>query len=372
MKATKKVLITTMHRGSNFGSALQVYALTNALKKIGLTSMVLDYIPERIKFSKVIGRLLKTLFSLSSSLQHRYQAFRGLCILLSNTFYYGLFFRRELSMTKSYYSIEEIEKANLHADVYMTGSDQVWNSTHNQGIDRVFFLDFLPDEAKRVAYAASFGKTELEEWEKDITKTLLNRYSAISVRESSALKILESIDIHTGVNVLDPTLLLSKADWQKRCPRLKAKDKYLLIYSVEPEKEQIIRIAREIADNLGLKVYMVEWGLKPYPGVDKMIYNIDPLKLMSYFLNADYVVASSFHGTAFSVNLNKPFISVSPKRFNTRAQSLLGLVGLTERLVTYGSFSLEQALKSVDYTAVNDILERERVKSMNYLKSELN
>lgn len=369
MKATKKVLITTMHRGSNFGSALQVYALTNALKKIGLTSMVLDYIPERIKFSKVIGRLLKTLFSLSSSLQQRYQAFRGVCILLSNTFYYGRFFRRELSMTKSYYGVKEIEKDNLHADIYMTGSDQVWNSTYNQGIDRVFFLDFLPKDAKRVAYAASFGKTELEEWERETTKTLLNRYSAISVRESSALGILESIDIHNGVNVLDPTFLLNKADWEERCPRLKMKDKYLLIYSVEPEKQQLIKIAREIADRLNLKIYMVAWGFKPYAGVDKMICDIDPLKLMSYFLHADYVVASSFHGTAFSVNLNKPFISVAPKCFNTRAQSLLNLVGLSERLITFDSYSLDRALATIDYTSVNEILESERTKSMKYLKS---
>lgn len=358
-----------MHRGANYGSALQTYALSQAIEHLGYKAIVLDYIPQRIKFRNLFLALLKKIFSLSTSFRERYTSFRGLLELISNTCTYGRFFRRELSMTRSYYSVEEIEMANLKADVYMTGSDQVWNSTYNQGIDRVFFLDFLSEEAKRVAYAASFGKTELEEWEKDITKTLLNRYSAISVRESSALKILESIDIHTGVNVLDPTLLLSKADWQKRCPRLKAKDKYLLIYSVEPEKQQIIKIAREIADKLNLKVYMVEWGFKAYTGVDKMICNIDPLKLMSYFLNADYVVASSFHGTAFSVNLNKPFISVSPKRFNTRAQSLLGLVGLTERLVTYESFSLKEALKSIDYVVVNGVLERERVESMKYLKS---
>ena len=207
----KRILITTMHRGSNFGSALQVYALSQSVKRCGATPVVLDYIPNRIKFSKVFGGTLKNIFSLYSSLKQRYQAFRGLCLLLSDSFYYGRFFRRELSMTKPYYSVEEIEKANLLADVYMTGSDQVWNSTYNQGIDRIFFLDFFPKEAKRVAYAASFGKTELEEWEKDITKTLLSRYSAISVRESSALGILDSIDIHNGVNVLDPTFLLSKS-----------------------------------------------------------------------------------------------------------------------------------------------------------------
>ena len=166
--SNKSVLITTMHRGNNFGSALQIYALVNALKGLNIFPIVLDYIPERIVFSKVLKSLLRGIFS--SSIHHRYQAFRGLCILLSNTFYYGLFFRRELSMTKSYYSIEEIEKANLHADVYMTGSDQVWNSTHNQGIDRVFFLDFLPKDSKRVAYAASFGylKSDVDDFVNDL------------------------------------------------------------------------------------------------------------------------------------------------------------------------------------------------------------
>lgn len=360
-----------MHRGANYGSALQTYALSQAIEHLGHEAQVLDYIPQRIKFRNVFVALLKKIFPLSTSFRECYTSFRGLLKLIADTWTYGRFFRRELSMTKSYYSIEDIEKANLQADVYMTGSDQVWNSTYNQGIDRVFFLDFLPKEAKRVAYAASFGKTELGDWEKDITKDLLSRYSAISVRESSALGILESIGIHNGVNVLDPTLLLDQNEWAKRCPKLKCKENYLLIYSVEPEKEQLIQIAREIADRLNLMVYMVEWGIKPYPGVDKMICNIDPLKLMSYFINAEYVVASSFHGTAFSVNLNKQFISLSPKHFNTRAQSFLDLVGLNERLMTFDSYSLDKALSVIDYAAVNTILEAERVKSMDFLKSVL-
>ena len=365
----KKVLISTVHRCCNFGSALQVFALSYSIKNMGLYPVVLDYIPERFRFSRIFVSLFKNIISFSSSLRQRYQAIRGICILFSSTYYYGRFFKRELSMTKSFYRVEDIEKAKLRADVYMTGSDQVWNSTHNQGIDRIFFLDFLPNAAKRVSYAASFGKIELEEWEKDITKKLLSRYSAISVRESSALQLLESINIHNAVNVLDPTLLLSMSEWESLCPQLKLKEKYLLIYSVEPEKEQIISIAREIADRLGLMVYMVEWGIKPYPGVDKMICNIDPLKLMSYFINAEYVVASSFHGTAFSVNLNKQFISLSPKCFNTRAQSLLNLVGLSDRLVTFDTYSLNEALVSIDYARVNMVLECERTKSKEYLDS---
>ena len=369
---TKKVLIVTIHRGNNFGSALQTYALTYAIKRTKNTPIVLDYIPERFHFWRKMWTILSALFSRYVSVQQRYQAIRALCIHLSNAYYYGRFFERELLMTKSFYKIEDVEEANLKADVYMTGSDQVWNSVHNGGIDRMFFLDFLPNEFKRVAYGASFGKIKLDEWEKKTTRKLLSRYSAISVRESSALQLLESIGIHNGVNVLDPTLLLSMSEWEKCCPKLRLKERYLLIYSVEPEKEQLIRIAREIADKLNLKIYMVEWGVKTYSGVDKMICNIDPLKLMSYFIYTDYIVASSFHGTAFSINFNKPFISIAPTHFNTRVKSLLDLVGLSERLVTFDSYSIDKALAIIDYIDVNAVLESERKKSLKYLNSIIN
>ncbi len=88
-------------------------------------------------------------------------------------------------MTKKYYSYKEVEKANIKANVYMTGSDQVWNSTHKHGIDPVFFLKFAPAESHKISYSASFGKEKLDDWEKNETKKLLERYDAISVRELS-------------------------------------------------------------------------------------------------------------------------------------------------------------------------------------------
>lgn len=362
-----KVLISTMHRGYNFGSALQVYALSEYLKSKKHIPIILDYIPTRVNFTKNIQHLFKVIFQLKSNKYTKYNALRALIIHTTNEYIYNNFFKKNIHLTPKYYSLEEIQVDSLNADIYMTGSDQVWNSNYNQGIDKVFFLSFAPENAKKIAYAASFGKQELEAWEKKETQHLLKRYQAISVRENSALKILQSLEIKNGQHVLDPTLLLSKEQWAERCPRLNIKENYLLIYTVEPNKEQLIEYANLIAKELKLKIYLVEWGFKKQPGVDKMICNISPLTLMSYFIQADYIIASSFHGTAFSVNLNKQFISVAPAHYSTRAKSLLELVKLENRFITNAELDLNRVLSYIDFTSVNEILERQREISTSFL-----
>lgn len=362
------VLITTMHRGYNYGSALQAYALSEAVSSLGHQPLLLDYIPERLHFGKNLRQLLHDLVHGHSSHQ-RYEAFRGVIHLLCVDYYFGRFFKRHFTMTKQFLNKADIYRAKLDADVYMTGSDQVWNSFHNRGLDKIFFLDFAPEGANRIAYAASFGKESLEEWEREDTKKLLDKYQAISVRESQGLKILNDLDIHIGKHVLDPTLLLKKEVWMDRCRQSRVKEHYLLVYTVEPNVHQLITYAQKIAKRLSLKIYVVDWGFKKYPGTDKLISNISPLQLMSYFLHADFVIASSFHGTAFSVNANKQFITVSPRKFNSRVMSLLKLLHLQDRLILEGDeLDIERVLDTIDYNGVNKILDNERACSLHFLK----
>lgn len=362
-----KVLIATMHRGNNYGSALQTYALCEKIKALGGEPLVLDYVPPRINNRKLLRKAWAKLLGVNS-IRTKYIAIRTIAIL--TTFYrcYNRFFKREVSLTRRYYSINQILKAKIDADVYMTGSDQVWNSFHNQGIEKVFYLSFVPDNKRKVAYSASFGREELEAWEIEDTRKLLSRYDAITVREQSAIKVLESIGLSGGC-VLDPTFLLNKDEWMKRSIPHRENEKYVLIYSVEPDKASVIKIARIVADHIGAKVFMVEWGRKPYPGVDKMISLVDPLTLIDYFAKAEFVVASSFHGTALSINLNKQFISVSPAKFNTRVQSILSIVGETNRLINPDDFDIDEALALINYDKVNNFLSSEREKSISALKN---
>ena len=151
-----KVLITTIYRGYNYGSALQAFATQEAVKKIGHKPILLDYIPERIHFWKNLRTLCHGIV-INKTIHHRYESLRGLVHLLCVEFCFGRFFKRNVTMTRPYYKKGAIYHNHIDANVYMTGSDQVWNSFHNQGLDKVFFLDFAPANAKRIAYAASFG-----------------------------------------------------------------------------------------------------------------------------------------------------------------------------------------------------------------------
>lgn len=368
--SNKKVLISTMHRGNNYGSALQVYALSESIRKLGHNPVVLDYIPDRVNDRLNLLILIKKLLGFNS-IALKYQAFRGLMILITSYKCYNSFFKRHLCLTKRYPGVQSVFNNPPKADIYLTGSDQVWNSKHNQGIDPIFFLGFAPDDKPKFSYAASFGREELDEWEIDETRRLLNRYKSISVRELSALDVLSSIGIKDSKCVLDPTFLLDRNEWQKRAVPHTGGEKYVLIYSVEPDKQSVIRAARAIADKINAKVYMVEWGRKPYDGVDKMISLVDPLMLIDYFDKAAFVVASSFHGTALSVNLNKQFITISPERFNTRVKSILELLDLEDRLVSSDTKWAELNVAEIDYNNVNIRLNKLREDSLDYLKSIL-
>lgn len=366
-----KILIVTMHRGNNYGSALQTYALSEYLcaKLPGSRIDVLDYVPQRVDFVWNMTVLFHQ-FVCRRKLRSKYDALRGMAILCSNKCVYDAFFRKHISLTHAFRSMNEIHKTlPMDYDVYMTGSDQVWNSTHNRGIDHVFFLDFAPKKSRLVAYAASFGKGELDLIERDETKHLLSAYTAISVRERSGIDILKSLGLN-GEHVLDPTLLLTKDEWLKRIPHVKD-DHYVLIYSVEPNKPELIKIARRIAERRRLKVFLVEWGFKKPSGVDKMISGVSPLELMAYFAHADFVVASSFHGTAFSVNFNKPFVSIVPVRFGDRAKSLLSAVGLEDHFIETIDFDPDRDLQPIEWALVNEKLDKERERSFDFLRKAL-
>ena len=361
-----KILIVTIHRGNNFGSALQAYALSEILKSFGHVPIILDYIPQRMNFKFKVLQNLQRIF-LDFSIKNIHNILRGILILITSKNKYDHFFKRYTDLTKTFYSIEDLRKNCPKADIYMTGSDQVWNSYHNRGIDHVFYLDFVPQKAKRISYAASFGKKELDNWEIPETKRLLYKYQAISVRENSAINILNKLGINNAKLVLDPTLLLSQKDWYLRIPKIKVKEKYLLIYSVEPNKIKLIEYAKMIAEKLDLRIYLVEWGIKKFSGVNKMLSLITPLELMAYFENASFVIASSFHGTAWSINLNKQFISIAPQKFSSRAKDLLNLLGLSNRYFDEDSFQLEKALTPINYEKINQTLKELRKDSKSFL-----
>lgn len=363
-----KVAIITILDNTNYGTYLQALATGLMIEKLGYEVEIIHY----TRICMTPKGSSKAILEDRGFLKWFYR-----CVLKPSKKTYELrdkdyeFLKTYLPVTKEYIGFDELKADPPQADVYLTGSDQVWNSFYNRGIDKSFYLDFAPKMAKRVSYAASIGMIDFPVDEMEETKSLLSKYQAITVREIAAKKILGKLGISSEV-VLDPTLLLNKSDWEKIAARFpfSETEPYLLTYSVEYGKEDtyIKHYAQRIAAKNGLKIYHITYGGCPSSNYyDKVFSYATPDLFLNLMLHASFVVISSFHGTAFSINFNKPFITVSPKKFNSRIVSLLEITGLKSRMVTDSSSSIE-SFGEIEYKTVNEKLENERRKSIEMLK----
>lgn len=363
-----KAAIVTLHRVYNYGSVLQAYATQKVFEKHGCETSIVDYITEQ--------RTLKRIFfkppadpSIKGVKRVVYQIAKiGSLALKELTF--GSFVRKTMRLTKRYVTADDLALDPPRADVYVSGSDQVWNSKYNEGIDRGFFLDFVPSGRKKISFASSFGKSALDEWEKEQTRFYLSQYAAISVREDSAVEIVEDLGVQGAVQVIDPTLQLTKSEWQPLAsPRL-VKDPYLALMLLYNEDNGATEIARQIADERGLKLVKISWEMKKPEAVDKLFTHRSPADFLSLFSNADFVVTNSFHGLAFSLIFERQFLVVPRNEFNSRIDSLLSLVGLSGRLVKKPLDS-NQSLPVIDYSHVNKALNAARLDADRYIDEAL-
>jgi len=262
----------------------------------------------------------------------------------------------------------------------VVGSDQVWRPKYSPYIPN-FFLDFLSagDKAKRIAYAASFGVDTLE-YSPDqlaVCAPLARRFDAISVREDTAVQLCRE---HFGVeatHVLDPTLLLDKEHYislieKENAPASKGT---LMTYVLDkaPEKQAIIS---QVASERNLQAFTVYPKSRFYKAGSKGLKDCMYPPLGSWirgFMDCEYVVTDSFHGTAFAIIFNKPFIAIgNATRGLSRFQSLLGIFGLNERLVIHpDDLTSELINREIDFTEVNRLWEEKKTRSLDFLENAL-
>lgn len=357
----KKVAFITVHVGYNFGSVLQSIATSKIIESLDKEALLINYIPDRVTFHRYYKRMSKGIVPF----------IKGIVTMpnfIKNNRIYASYLSKYCKLSAPIYDNDNFVQKCPIADFYVTGSDQVWNSKHNEGFNDRYYFAQTPDEAIRISFASSFGETELSEEHTAKIKSLLSRYRAISVREDSAKKIIENMGLE-ATHLLDPTFMLNKEQWQPYMSNRKIKENYLLIYIPYNtlDKEAIFNAAREIAKQKGLKVVTFSWDWRKDKMADKTIRYANPGDFLSLMYHADYVITNSFHGTAFSINLNKQFSVFMPSAFSTRVRSIIELCGLEERMVC-NEFDIVKANKPIDYKSVNAILDKERARSIEFLK----
>lgn len=358
----KKISFITVHVGFNFGSKLQAIATSEVFKKLGYTPICVNYIPPRVKYE----RYWKTAFSNPIKFIRRLLFFPIHRISRHN---FDGYLSKHCKVSKPFYAEDDFRKNCPKADVYVSGSDQLWNYKHNEGNDKHYFFDGI--KGKKIAYASSIGMTSLPDDYAAYVKEQLSQYSAISVRERSAVELLEKMGI-SAIHVLDPTFMLNKEEWKPFASKRLVKEKYIFVYLPYniKDKDLIYRSVRKVAKEKNLKVVSYSDNVIKDKYAEQTIYFVNPGDVFSLILHAEVVMTNSFHGTAFSINLNKQFWTYMPSSFSTRITSILNLCGLNDRLLEE-EISDKQMSEVADFTHTDNVLQQERQKAYDFLTKAL-
>ena len=369
-----RICILTQPLCTNYGGLLQTYALQVVLKRMGHEVWTENRKENSLslisKFKLFIKRILAPIMGIYYGTDEQNKVISQ---------YTELFIRNYITITDPVTSNTKEVLRRYAFDAYIVGSDQVWRPCYSYYLPN-YFLDFtMGDKVKRIAYAASFGTSE---WEFTAEQTeqcaaLAKSFDAISIREDSGVELCSK---YLGVNavcLLDPTLLLRKEDYVYLVEKeqVTAFDSKLMTYVLDQSEEKQ-RIIQELSYKLGLTpiVVMPKFAFEK-TGPKKISNCIFPpvTKWLRGFMDAEYVVTDSFHGTVFSIIFNKPFIVIANKeRGLGRFTSLLRMLGLESRLVyTFDDITDQLIYTSIDYTQVNRILRRERDRALEFLKASL-
>ena len=348
-----KIGILTIIDNNNYGNRLQNYAISFVLEKYGASSETIlnsSYLNEKKMFiSRLIYNKLKRIFKKTNVFCARKRNFE--------LFNYNINFS-----LKKVTAFSKITKY----DFVISGSDQVWNPTFGRlrDVDLLCFVE--PD--KRVAFSASFGVNYIPENMKSKVERALKKFKAISVREDVGKKIVEDLTGRTDTEVLiDPTMLLTADDWDKvsKKPTMLKTDKYILNYFLGNLSDDRRNEINRVAKNNNCEVINILDKESPF-------YECGPSEFLYLEKNAFLICTDSFHSSVFGILYNTPFFVFEREdnkaNMNSRLDTLLSKFKLENR--RYDGEIIEKDLEC-NYTDAYKILDKERIKSMNFLKKAL-
>ena len=388
-----KIGIVTYVKCDNYGAELQAFALQWKLNSLGYDAEVINLekrnidmkrnpdvimgaIKQRFKqegvfaIVSIVRKFLETKKRITD--EDKYKAINE-----NKHKLFENFFENKVRHSEKYYSLDEISNAtDLKYDVYIAGSDQIWNYIHTDRLD-VYFLMFANKfKAKKISYAASVSIYDIPKKWRAAYKTYFENIDVLSVRELHGAELVSKYSNKKAEVVLDPTFLLTKEDWVREVANdCGVEGDYLLIYTLSGSPH-IRKMAHDIARRLNLKVVNIKSGYSDEPDDGTInVYEIGPAEWVGLWSKAKYVVTDSFHGTAFSINFNIPFTTlVNPNSMmNSRVLSILKIMNLESRIV-YDTLKgdLKPNDVALDFTETNRILKQWKEKSLKFLLHALN
>lgn len=381
-----KIGILTIHDSPNYGANLQCYALWRFLVNQGYDCEVidlhrpgahLDYVPSKryrrgrevriSKFELLKNKIRRALFGKEQPKEQynvvareRFKAFNN-----------------EMKLSIPFKSIDQLYETPPTYDVYIAGSDQLWNPLQPYCIEPYFLSFVTVPGAKKISYATSIGITELTNQEKKDFSVWLSDFAAVSVRETQAKKLLESfVDFRVDV-VMDPTFLLTPQQWKSIAVEPQQSEPYILLYMI-CMNSQLLEYSIKIAREAKLKLFVLN-QLQPEPmnGDYIAIREAGPKEFLGYIGNADLVITDSFHGSVFALILGvKNFYSFvsSRSKVGSRIIDLLDLFEVPKHLLDSDFSQSYDDLNSngVNHNHIINLMSAKRIESCGFLKKNIN
>lgn len=371
-----RVGILTVHRLPNFGSVLQTYALYQSIESLGHDCEIIDYIyPNRWHVEKGCWHPQE------KSLKWRVATALGLrprdYLEVMNDFVCST-----MKMSKTYPTFESIHQDPPDYDIYVSGSDQLWN-WKTMYVDTTFMLDFVPDTKTRIAFSTSIAQNTIPKEYQEVYRRNLSKYRAISVREKNGQKMLKELFGIDAEFIQDPTLLLDGTQWGKLGEKAQFKstipDSYILCYPLGytfNPAQKMKELLNRLEQIYKCPVIMLNNSIKDYEGNVFHFARNQSLgipEIIWLFKHATVIATSSFHGTAFAANMGKPFYSLIEKenQSDDRIPSFLNSIGLSSQLVTFDTKIQEIAACDGCAGVSPAIFKRVREESLSFLKKNL-
>lgn len=321
-----KIGIYTIHACNNFGAMLQAYATARFLNEHGHEAELVNVVTDKAQ------RDMSYIGPWSSSKG----IVRNLYALLNPTVYKKIDnfrkFRQLMPLSKKYYSTEEVVANPPHYDLHLVGSDQVWNVERGMG-SSFFFLPFIHDTVKKASFASSFGNIEPAHKYTEELKTLLARFSHISVREADAASFINQELQIKAAHVLDPTFLLNAEEWGEIAGNEPlVKGNYILYYGFDTSKT-CGDVISHLKKQMNMPVIGISVSLHSPYKFDKFYQEAGPVEFLNLIKYARLVLTSSFHGMALSINFRKDFVVLRHGTRMSRMESLLNDFSLKDCII---------------------------------------
>lgn len=382
-----RIGIITIHNSPNYGACLQSFALYEFLRRKGFDVEIIDlhrpfhsdYIPSRkfepytYRFETIFQKIKRKLKAIKHSSKTFLKRDKAATVITYPSVTCKIFnkFNSTIKLSKPFCGIDELYKNPPQYDIYITGSDQVWNPTQSYCIEP-YFLTFV-NKGRKISFAASIGIRELTTKEKKQFRRWLSTYDAISVREPSAKKLIEQLTGRPVSQVADPTFLLGPSYWKSLSVTPPQKD-YILVFTLSFEPD-IIEYALKLATESGRLVVSLNLD-QPLDNRYTQITDATPEIWLGYIRHANLVITDSFHCTLFSILTGSKnfFTYIGPdNKRGSRIEDLLDRFGLVDHILDHNLKQSYSQLneKTIDSSKTKAIIELESQRSRHFLLSTI-